>query len=391
MAVFAGPEIVNDRLVFHFDLENGVKSWKGKPTSNLVTNTPIMNGWAGSYTVIDSDTKTFNIQTTQNNSTTTSAWRTWYWDVSAYVGQTVTISGDVEFVSETNATFLHITIGQGNTGSFPYHIAGSSPEDRVQISTKPIEKIKMYWTGVINSTGVVGFTQWINNVTAAGGNAVLQISNVQIEINNFPTKFVNGVRLDTASIVDLSPNQNTITAANLTYRQDDTPTFDGVDDYLDTGFGNYSEDEITLDVWFNTPITSGTRTLIGRSTINSSEEIDLIFGYSNPYRLVARFTGPSNQVLYEWPVENANQWKNVVMSVKNNGSTRTNTLYVDGVSVGSTTSSSSIQPYAGNFYIGKLDTRYFLGEISQVKIYNKALTAAEVKQNFEAVRPRYGI
>ena len=35
MACVSGTNIVNDGLVFHFDLENGVKSWKGKPTSNL--------------------------------------------------------------------------------------------------------------------------------------------------------------------------------------------------------------------------------------------------------------------------------------------------------------------------------------------------------------------
>ena len=35
--------------------------------------------------------------------------------------------------------------------------------------------------------------------------------------------------------------------------------------------------------------------------------------------------------------------------------------------------------------------RYYNGNIAQVSIYNKALTAAEVSQNFEALRSRFGI
>lgn len=34
---------------------------------------------------------------------------------------------------------------------------------------------------------------------------------------------------------------------------------------------------------------------------------------------------------------------------------------------------------------------YFHGNISQLQIYNRALSAAEIKQNFEATRDRYGI
>jgi len=34
---------------------------------------------------------------------------------------------------------------------------------------------------------------------------------------------------------------------------------------------------------------------------------------------------------------------------------------------------------------------YFKGKISVVKIYNRALSAAEVQQNFNATRSRFGI
>jgi hypothetical protein len=158
---------------------------------NLTHKTPSQAGWAGSYSLTDNDTRTFNLTTQQNNAATTSAWRTWYWDVSDYIGSTVAISADVEFVSETNCTWLSMTIGQGNTGQYTTHIAGSDAADRVTVNTKPTTSIRMEWSGSINATGIVGFTQWINNVTTNGANAVIEVSNVQIEANGHVTEFSN--------------------------------------------------------------------------------------------------------------------------------------------------------------------------------------------------------
>jgi hypothetical protein len=42
------------------------------------------------------------------------------------------------------------------------------------------------------------------------------------------------------------------------------------------------------------------------------------------------------------------------------------------------------QSYSGS-------TQFFDGKLSVAKIYNRALTAAEIKQNFNALRGRYGI
>jgi hypothetical protein len=41
--------------------------------------------------------------------------------------------------------------------------------------------------------------------------------------------------------------------------------------------------------------------------------------------------------------------------------------------------------------MGGLLTRYFNGSIAQTTIYNRALSASEVLQNFNATRARFGI
>jgi hypothetical protein len=50
---------------------------------------------------------------------------------------------------------------------------------------------------------------------------------------------------------------------------------------------------------------------------------------------------------------------------------------------------------SGGFIVGNVSgfsaARYWTGEIYTIAVYNRALTATEVKQNFEALRGRYGI
>jgi hypothetical protein len=67
-------------------------------------------------------------------------------------------------------------------------------------------------------------------------------------------------------------------------------------------------------------------------------------------------------------------------------------LYRNGVAVGSVVQSTSITNTTAVVKIGVLSgTQYFNGRISATRIYNIALTADNVKQNFNAIRGRYGI
>ena len=94
-----------------------------------------------------------------------------------------------------------------------------------------------------------------------------------------------------------------------------------------------------------------------------------------------------------------NKFHNLVMTID-----RTSMMYfyIDGVSVGtplnvSGVSSINLNSSTDNFYIGSYGSsngqspQYFLnGNVSQASIYSRALTAAEVLQNYNALRPRFG-
>jgi hypothetical protein len=87
---------------------------------------------------------------------------------------------------------------------------------------------------------------------------------------------------------------------------------------------------------------------------------------------------------------NDGNWHNIGFTF--DGSTKTS--FIDGVNVGTQAVSGTLVNSFNNRRIGRYggSTQYYLnGNISNIKIFNRALTANEIQQNFEALRGRYGI
>ena len=67
-------------------------------------------------------------------------------------------------------------------------------------------------------------------------------------------------------------------------------------------------------------------------------------------------------------------------------------LYRNGSLIGTTAYTTVINQSTTNLDIASQSTSYYWdGKISNVKVYNKALTASEIKENYNALRGRYGI
>jgi hypothetical protein len=72
----------------------------------------------------------------------------------------------------------------------------------------------------------------------------------------------------------------------------------------------------------------------------------------------------------------------------------TQTLYINGVSVASNSGGSIPNISGTTFTIGNrsnLTGTYFGGNVYQTKFYNRALSAQEIKQNYNATKKRYGL
>jgi hypothetical protein len=88
----------------------------------------------------------------------------------------------------------------------------------------------------------------------------------------------------------------------------------------------------------------------------------------------------------------ANTWYH--LTAVYNPSALTASIYLNGVLAQTSNGSSAFQNPPGNYAIGAFGAAggyYFPGYVSSHKFYNRVLSAAEIKQNFNANRDRFGI
>lgn len=161
--------------------------------------------------------------------------------------------------------------------------------------------------------------------------------------------------------------------------------FDGVDDYANCGTVSdytFGTGQFSIDIWFKRNGTQGSFA----SVISSSGGTDWQL---EPDPL--KFKG--NSTTYDF--NNATipnlTWANVVIVREGTGTNQTKFYYNSLLDSTHTISDNFAQ---GQLKIGvnRGTISYFNGNISISRLYvGKALTAAEVQQNFNALRGRYGI
>ena len=170
-------------------------------------------------------------------------------------------------------------------------------------------------------------------------------------------------------------------------------SFDGTDDYIDLGTPeilNFSgSTSPTVIAWIKTSSSAESQIL---RTSQSTKY--LIFGIASG-KLRAQIydgTNNANDENNNGPTINDGDWHHVAAVFPRGGSI---TFYKDGaattgVSMASVTGETGTpSPYAA---IGRRPdgSQYFDGKITCVHIYNKALSATEIIQNYEAHKGRFG-
>ena len=205
---------------------------------------------------------------------------------------------------------------------------------------------------------------------------------------------------------DLTGNGNNGTLTNgPTYSTTNNGSivFDGVNDHsiFPVNFFSWpSLTTITISLWFRSNQTTG-GTLFGQqSSTNPSSApngyVPVIYLRSDGFIRVEPFwTNSTTNNILSTSALNDNRWHNVTTTY-NSG---TNQLFIDGVFNSQRTGLSFFNYTTTYYYIlgagvaeaRSLGTNYFSGSISNFKMYNRALTEAEIQQNFNALRGRFGI
>jgi hypothetical protein len=171
--------------------------------------------------------------------------------------------------------------------------------------------------------------------------------------------------------------------------------FDGTDDYIDCGNNiNLQLNQGTISAWVRTS--------------SPGNSYRAIIAKQNNYGL---FTFENILIAYDWGNSSNRStginiadgtWKNVVMTFTTNTGTPSNNaiVYLNGSAVLTTTikildNLVELQLASGgrlpNTPVGTPGQQFLNGRISSALVYNRALSTAEVAQNFNALRGRYGI
>jgi hypothetical protein len=421
MGLAHSPAIITDGLIAAFDASNS-RSWRGEITTNLIGSTPLsltLYAYASGPVAIANELDHTFTRRTVNRYTITSA-------VNA-ARASIRPTG---LLTNTNYTFSCIWRYNGsnaNVSTLAVSASKGSPEingsNTFNSETKTDTAIGNGWYKTVytfnfatSPTNATILTYGISTgTTAAYVNNTFDVYNEQFEERNYASPYVA-----------VSRGRNTSTGGGFTNLVADAhhgivhgevqtgcsnqgvTVLDGVNDYL--GFSSSTK------AYHWTPSGVGNNNLSielwARITDNSGYIFSRPWNGSGNYNYYVHAGGVVIRVADEFVINFAqsvplNVWRQLVLTL----SPTTVAVYLNGVAIAGPSAHSltnntptdgdanlaltimSLYPYslnqetpwAGNtnFSIG--------GNVSQLRVYNRTLSATEIKKNFDANRGRYAL
>ena len=385
MAIQGGPDIVEDGLVLHLDAAEPL-CFRGEPTTNVVANPNPTSGWGGSNSQGSTITRSF---LTENG-------------VPFMRFSGVTNGSDYPRVTDSVFTNSATITGSFSTSLEARGTSGAQIRLRIydNSSTKITNTITLTneWVRYKfenQSTSFALNQPYFNPVTTG---ATYDIRNIQIEAKPYSTSFVVGTRGSTVAtgggLLDITNNGNNGTinraaspsAAFYSGDNKGSLVFDGVNDYADISNVlslisalNYH----SFSFWFN-------------ASDLSTDKIPFSSGLGGNYYIQLRSSVFYVQIgsffrTYSFSTS-INTWYNV--SFVKSGTNDAGNLYINSSLKSSYTGSIGNTPSGlSGLILGRYFTNayHFTGKISQVSIYNRALTPQEIQQNYNATKGRFGL
>jgi len=364
MSVFAGPTISNDGLVFYYDINNTEKSWKGKPTVNTCGFVDYTYGYNSTKIIGATPPVPPPIQATTVYKITSS---------DGNDGQQILYTAGVDQIN--GGTYTHSAYVYLESGSWVSVGQHWNPWDYGTQQYIPLGRWIRVEDPVTNDPNNYG-----NVALSYNTNGAVYVTASQYEIGSFATPFVLGTRSNTQAILDLT-GRNTITAQNLSYSSDGTFSFDGTDDYIDitNNLGVFSQ--YTFSYWAR-------RDAENRMPIGWRAGPTFYWYGDNSWYYT--HGGVAGEYYYSKPTSiPLGTWGHYC--VVYNGSNVS--IYRQGVFQGSKNTTGTADWTNGvriGYWAGG-GSYWYQGIIAQVSMHNRALSATEVLQNFNALRGRYGI
>jgi hypothetical protein len=176
--------------------------------------------------------------------------------------------------------------------------------------------------------------------------------------------------------------------------------FDGVNDYVD--FGNILNfertDSFTLNSWFKISSLGAFRSIITKMD-SSFKGYALNVETTGQIRFILRNTPTTNSlnIITNSNLITVNNWFNLCATYNGSSITTGMTVYVNSIPYSFTVTDNTLTQSPTTSYPLNVAARtstnngYISGNIAQASIYNRALSAQEIQQNYNATKTRYGL
>ena len=369
MPTAGGPNTLGEsNLVFAYDTGDVKNSYIGEPTTNVATGT------LTPYTPYN--TMTRSGQDLTITMVGGSALYLTFHNGTDYNGQTITLSGYM-FKNGIPHTLPN---NRANT----YHTVAAS---------------KWYFDSVTGYFEIVEVCNassiWLfHTPSGASGGDVITILDFQVEIKTHATPFVNGARSATQGLLPLA-GTGSVDLSNVSFDSSAKMVFDGTNDYISIPSKSFAINQpwsFSLFVKTNTAISSAWKNLIGAT--GDTECMWMM----HPAGFALYQAYYSSQTYIWWSGIDATNmpvgtWNDITITCTPVSSTVTNfTSYLNGIQKNKSDFTwAPINNTQVFTRIGGNGDRYFHGEVPVAKIYNRALTAQEVKQNYQQYKTRFNL
>ena len=388
MGIHRGPNMEKGGLVFGYDTGHGVcdnhtssRFYQGKPTTNYLSDgtIPAYNvvksaGWHGATPTFTKGTSEFNTPIGTYNTSGTSYMYSYDEvlddDLSTLSSQVVTFS-----------IYLRRTDTLGTVGMRIYDNVSGYSTIYADV-TGQFQRFSITKTLGANPTRIFVM---IDNTN--GG--IIDFHSPMLEKGE-ASPFVDGTRSSTESLIDLKRTTD-IDLSSMSFDSTDQPTFDGTDDYLQPF-------DMNLEAMQNSTLEA----IIYMNNLSGSDSSYSVFGgvaTGNRHGYHEIRNSGSGWKMTKWTSANGWRYSNTALSATTwyhviwvwEGLKLT--WYLNGEQDGTYTF-STFSPYShGIKNIGSFGSnqRLMNGNIPVAKVYGRALTPDEIKQNFNTYKNRFNI
>jgi len=400
MGTNLSPSIATTGLILVADPQN-VKSFRGEPTVNRLVNSLPTAGWTTANYLESTCTTSF---VTEDGEPAMKLTNVIYGSgpaagypritADAYFSSNTTVSAAVSVSYEVKGT-------PGATMEFKLYSAGST---KIQLSS-PV--ITGEWQKVTHENQSAAFSLDRAYVVPLTTGATYFIRKMQVEQKAYATPYVNGTRdgyvANNGGVYDLSGKNNHLALVGNTISNTVNGiaafSFDGVGDHLlpvsNTLIGdNTLSQQLTIDFWVNfdltTPPADGfyTRGIMGYYAAGSTLINYKLSG--NAVFTDVIDTSAIRTITYNTAAltARANTWVHIATTFD----TGNLITYSDGIQYSTATIANPVAYAANSFTIGAGGGYYdYFGKLGVIKVYNRVLSPAEIKQNYDAMRRRYNV